>query len=444
MQDKDTVIIDVRNAYESAIGSFKPPPGGAELIDPKMRNSIEFPKWLNDPKTAEKINNKKVLMYCTGGIRCERASALLNEMATVNPDLNPKGVYELRGGIERYVKTFPEGGFWNGKNYLFDRRMEQVPGNRSAEAVEGGMDAKCCLCRKPWTVYRGQFKCCRSLCGVPVIVCQACSTKANTQPQTLTCELCKEGYHAVGEQSRPDLMNLKRKAEAILAASSGKSSAASDGTATVASDAKKQKPDKAGITAVQNTPDSDMMCTKRVFLSRLPLTVTMSKLRTALCKESEEEVEAKKTLAATKEAAAAAAETEVNKRDKKKKRANSFDSDSDSDSGAATAAVSVSSATTSTTATLDKSNTSLKKGPLLHVQWLVDKNTGAFYGSAIAEFACLDSACYAVYSTSTANRSTGVTIDGKKIRAAYVKGDALKEEFPPVGYAETEYPPVGR
>eukprot|EP00606_Chrysophyceae_sp_TOSAG23-5_P001146 GSChrysophyteH2.ASY1.ANO1.1116.1 assembled CDS len=311
-----------------------------------MRNSIEFPKWLNDPKTAEKINNKKVLMYCTGGIRCERASALLNEMATVNPDLNPKAVYELRGGIERYIKTFPEGGFWNGKNYLFDRRMEQVPGKRSGEAVEGGMDAKCCLCRKPWTVYRGQFKCCRSLCGVPVIVCQACSARANTQPQTLTCELCKEGHRVVGEQSRPDLMNLKRKAEAILAAT--------------------------GITAVQNTPDSDMMCTTRVFLSRLPLTVTMSKLRTALCKESEE------------------------------------------------------------------------KGPLLHVQWLVDKNTGAFYGSAIAEFACLDSACNAVYSTSTANRSAGVTIDGKKIRAAYVKGDALKEEFPPVGYAETEYPPVGR
>lgn len=64
MKDKDTVIVDVRNAYESAIGSFKPPEGGAELIDPKMRNSIEFPKWLNDPKTQEKLNGKKVLMYC--------------------------------------------------------------------------------------------------------------------------------------------------------------------------------------------------------------------------------------------------------------------------------------------------------------------------------------------------------------------------------------------
>lgn len=64
MKQKDTVIIDVRNAYESAIGSFNPPENGAELIDPKMRNSIEFPKWLNDPKTKEKLNGKKVLMYC--------------------------------------------------------------------------------------------------------------------------------------------------------------------------------------------------------------------------------------------------------------------------------------------------------------------------------------------------------------------------------------------
>lgn len=67
MMEKDTVIVDVRNAYESSIGGFRPPEGGAELIDPKMRNSIEFPKWLSDPATQEKLNGKKVLMYCTGG-----------------------------------------------------------------------------------------------------------------------------------------------------------------------------------------------------------------------------------------------------------------------------------------------------------------------------------------------------------------------------------------
>lgn len=63
MQDPNTVIIDVRNAYESAIGAFKPPEGGAKLIDPKMRNSIEFPKWLNSKETQQELNGKKVLMY---------------------------------------------------------------------------------------------------------------------------------------------------------------------------------------------------------------------------------------------------------------------------------------------------------------------------------------------------------------------------------------------
>lgn len=103
--------------------------------------------------------------YCTGGIRCERATALLNQMVAASEDTSstpacdkdgdktdketakvqassniqpasgstpkptdasgitckPKGVFELRGGIERYVKTYPQGGFWKGKNYLFDR-----------------------------------------------------------------------------------------------------------------------------------------------------------------------------------------------------------------------------------------------------------------------------------------------------------------------------------
>jgi hypothetical protein len=69
MASDNTVIIDVRNAYESAIGNFAPPPGGAELIDPQMRNSIEFPKWLADERTQKKLHGKKVLMYCTGKLK---------------------------------------------------------------------------------------------------------------------------------------------------------------------------------------------------------------------------------------------------------------------------------------------------------------------------------------------------------------------------------------
>lgn len=65
MKDKNTVIIDVRNYYESSIGHFNPPENGAELIDPKIRNSHEFPRWLNMPETQQKLQGKKVrlLLY---------------------------------------------------------------------------------------------------------------------------------------------------------------------------------------------------------------------------------------------------------------------------------------------------------------------------------------------------------------------------------------------
>jgi predicted sulfurtransferase len=155
------------------------------------------------------------ILYSTDGIRCERATALLNQMKTVNTNLKPKGVYHCRGGIERYIKTFPEGGFWKGKNYLFDKRMEQTPDIKEQQNVENDIHAKCCLCRTKCTAYRGQFKCNRgSFCGVPVIVCESCTRKAKMEPESLVCELCREGYKAPSEM--PDLVALKRKAEDIV------------------------------------------------------------------------------------------------------------------------------------------------------------------------------------------------------------------------------------
>ncbi len=260
MKDPETVIIDVRNAYESAIGNFQPPEGGAKLIDPKMRNSIEFPKWLNSKETKEQLNGKKVLMYCTGGIRCERATALLNQISTVSDDIKPKGVYHCRGGIERYVKTFPSGGFWKGKNYLFDRRMEQTPSVKADADVEGDVASKCCLCRIKWTVYRGQFNCNRSLCRVPVIVCDTCTAAATDKPETLVCELCREGYRAPTEM--PDLVSMKRKADAIVDATGSGSTSSTD---------------QAEVSSIKKKPK--VYYKDRLFLRRLPLTITASKIK---------------------------------------------------------------------------------------------------------------------------------------------------------------------
>jgi len=365
MAEKDTVIIDVRNAYESAIGSFQPPEGGAELIDPKMRNSIEFPKWLNDAATQEKLKGKKVLMYCTGGIRCERASALLNQMSAVNPEkLQLKGVYELRGGIERYIKTFPEGGNWKGKNYLFDRRMEQVPGAQDAAELEQSINTCCCLCRKKWTVYRGHFNCSKSLCGTPVIVCDDCKERAHAQPKALACELCREGYRA--PMSQPDLVGLKRRAEATI----GGGGEEAEGTSS-------------GKKARKEDDETSISCDDRLFVARLPLTTTLTKLGAALTPPTIDYVTG---LAREVTAANSAVES---------------------------------------------------------VHWLTDAASGAFYGSAVVLMNATKAAQLAV---ERAASETGIKMDKKRLRVTFAKLKAGQQEeaFPPAGAAQGEYPPLGR
>ena len=186
MKDKDAVIIDVRNYYESAIGHFAPPAGGAELLDPKMRNSHEFPKWLNMPETQEKLKGKKVMMYCTGGIRCERASALLDQMEKTSKDLSTQGIFMVRGGIERYIKTFPEGGHWKGFNYLFDRRFEQQPDLKTPDQL----DKVCRFAQQPDLRYRPTCTRCQAvltsgvLTSEPLISLTRCARRSVSAPQS--------------------------------------------------------------------------------------------------------------------------------------------------------------------------------------------------------------------------------------------------------------------
>lgn len=175
-------------------------------------------------------------------------------MSTVKEDLKPKGVYHCRGGIERYVKTFPEGGYWKGKNYLFDRRMEQTPDIKTGNAIEGDIDAKCCMCRVKWTVYRGQFKCSRSLCGVPVIVCESCKVNATAKPESLVCELCREGYRA--PEDMPDLVAMKRKADAML--------------------------EKPTLDVLHEKKRPKIFYSNRLFLRRIPLTASFTKVKDAV------------------------------------------------------------------------------------------------------------------------------------------------------------------
>ena len=111
--DPDTLVIDTRNAYEVAIGSFE----GA--IDPGTATFREFPQWVDQslrPLVAER-QPKAIAMFCTGGIRCEKATAYLQQQGF-------EGVHHLEGGILRYLEEIPEPlSSWHGECFVFDKRV---------------------------------------------------------------------------------------------------------------------------------------------------------------------------------------------------------------------------------------------------------------------------------------------------------------------------------
>jgi predicted sulfurtransferase len=221
MMQQDTVIIDVRNHYEANIGKFQPPETGAKYIDPNMRKSTEFPLWLDKPETKEQLRGKTVLMYCTGGVRCERASALLKQKMDLEDDVKELGikeVYQLQGGIDKYFKEFPQGGLWKGKNYVFDKRFAHAPlaiesmerqKQNPATEVEGQdlsseeqleindkvtveVMGNCEACSKPWDRYRGNRRC--PTCGVPSLICRDCyvadANNVKKLGKSVRCDLC--------------------------------------------------------------------------------------------------------------------------------------------------------------------------------------------------------------------------------------------------------------
>lgn len=193
----DTVVIDVRNHYEAVIGRFdgqeRKSEKGATYIDPKMRKSTDFTSWLEQKDTQRTLEGKNVMMYCTGGVRCERASAVLNKKLGDKV----KGVFQLEGGIEAYLKEFRDGGHWRGKNFVFDKREAVSADDHNGDggvikrtSVKDEEKARCCVCNKPWDRYVGKKKC--STCGVPVLMCDSCMSRKSQADELIRCPLCVE------------------------------------------------------------------------------------------------------------------------------------------------------------------------------------------------------------------------------------------------------------
>lgn len=129
ISDPDTIVIDTRNDYEVAIGTF------ANAINPNTKTFREFPAWAAE--NLDKTKHKKVAMFCTGGIRCEKSTAYLKEQGF-------EEVYHLDGGILKYLEEVPEtDSLWRGECFVFDQRVAVKHG-----LAQGSYD-QCYACRMP-------------------------------------------------------------------------------------------------------------------------------------------------------------------------------------------------------------------------------------------------------------------------------------------------------
>ena len=134
LNDEDTILIDTRNDYEYSIGTFK------NSINPKTSNFKEFPKWVKKQKFTQEVKKtKNIAMFCTGGIRCEKASSYMKNEGF-------KNVYHLKGGILKYLEnTDIENSLWQGECFVFDDRVSV-----KQDLSQGDYDL-CHGCRMPIT-----------------------------------------------------------------------------------------------------------------------------------------------------------------------------------------------------------------------------------------------------------------------------------------------------
>lgn len=188
----DVVILDVRSDYEFSVGRFK------NAVTLPIENFRDFPAKVDELK--EKYKDKKILTYCTGGIKCEKASAFLLEQGFEN-------VYQLHGGIIKYGKE-AEGEDFEGKCYVFDNRLT-VDVNK----VNPTVISKCHVCQTPSD---RMVNCANPTCNIHVAICQscgekmqgACSDECKTNPQVRPYD--GTGYYQKESNGYNPFKGLKR------------------------------------------------------------------------------------------------------------------------------------------------------------------------------------------------------------------------------------------
>jgi len=178
LKEKDNVVIlDVRSNYEHHIGHFK----GARTLD--IENFRDFPSKLGE---LEDLKDKTVITYCTGGIKCEKASAFLLENGF-------KDVYQLDGGILKYAK---EGGGadFDGKCYVFDGRVVV-----DVNTVNPTLVSHCIHCGTPSA---RMINCVNELCNEQIVMCESCGWEWNGACSTACLDIAERAYDGTGYYTR--------------------------------------------------------------------------------------------------------------------------------------------------------------------------------------------------------------------------------------------------
>jgi len=166
--------VDVRNPIEYEVGHFVSPLTTEPAINPGMVTFASFDVGFC-AKQAEALRGKKVLMYCTGGIRCEKASAMLRKRGV-------EEVSQLKGGIHRYLEEFGDDGYFKGLNFVFDRRVVMSGSDsKGPDNIEGDSQpsqevvGRCYECDAPFDQVSGSNICtvCRDVC----LICTECKQK---------------------------------------------------------------------------------------------------------------------------------------------------------------------------------------------------------------------------------------------------------------------------
>ena len=193
ISDPDVLLVDTRNEYEVQIGTFK------NALNPHTETFREFPQFVDQNLDVKK--HKKVAMFCTGGIRCEKSTAFLKEQGF-------ESVYHLEGGILKYLEEVPETeSLWEGECFVFDDRVAVN------HQLEKGQYDQCHACRRPITDADK-----RHAHYIEGISCHQChdhlspTQKARFAQRQFQMELAKQrGQEHIGADAKTALLDNKKK-----------------------------------------------------------------------------------------------------------------------------------------------------------------------------------------------------------------------------------------